>query len=120
MSKKYFILSDVHSYFNQMIDALNNSGFDKNNCEHIFVSLGDLLDRGPDPIKCLEFVNSLPEDRRILIRGNHEDLMEEAISRHRFYYHDFSNGTVDTAFQLTGAKNELDALKGMCEHYLYN
>ena len=64
-----------------MIDALNNSGFDRNNCEHIFVSLGDLLDRGPDPIKCLEFVNSLPEDRRILVRGNHEDLMEEMIAR---------------------------------------
>lgn len=100
MSKKYFILSDVHSYFNQMIDALNNSGFDKNNCEHIFVSLGDLLDRGPDPIKCLEFVNSLPEDRAILIKGNHETLLEDCLANKYFTKYDYSNGTMDTVMAL--------------------
>lgn len=100
MSKKYFIISDIHSYFNQMIDALNNAGFDKNNCEHIFVSLGDLLDRGPDPIKCLEFVNSLPEDRKILIKGNHETLLEDCLYNKYFTKYDFSNGTADTVVLL--------------------
>ena len=74
---KYFITADVHGYFSILESALNSAGFDRNNSEHFFVSLGDLLDRGPEPRECLQFVNSL--DRKILIRGNHEDLMEEIV-----------------------------------------
>ena len=71
----YFVVSDVHSFYNEMMYALVKAGFDKDNKNHIFVSLGDLLDRGPDAVKCLEFVNSLPVERKILIKGNHERLM---------------------------------------------
>ena len=77
--KKLFVVSDVHSFYTQLIKVLNEKGFDKNNPEHWFVSCGDLLDRGPESQQCLKFVNSL--ERKILIRGNHEDLMEDAINR---------------------------------------
>ena len=83
-----------------MIKALNERGFDGENQDHIFVSLGDLLDRGPDPIKCLEFVNNLPKNRKILIRGNHEDLMEEALERGEFWAHDIHNGTDITCLKI--------------------
>lgn len=43
MSRKYFIVADVHSYYDEMIKALTEAGFEKNNLDHIFVSLGDLL-----------------------------------------------------------------------------
>ena len=95
---KYFIVADVHSFYELMIEALNEAGFDKTNKEHIFVSLGDLLDRGNSPLQCLEFVNNLP--RKILIRGNHEDLIEEAIERKNFLNHDYHNGTVQTIIDL--------------------
>ena len=42
--KTYFIVADVHSFYDEMIKALNGAGFDVNNSMHIFVSLGDLLD----------------------------------------------------------------------------
>lgn len=100
--KKYFIVSDVHSFYNEMMSALDEAGFDVTNENHIFVSLGDLLDRGPDPIKCLEFVNNLPKDRKILIRGNHEDLIEELIERNEFWSHDDWNGTTGTCFKIFG------------------
>ena len=77
--KRYFVCADVHSYFDELIIALNKAGFDINNKEHIFVSCGDLLDRGNNSIECLDFVNNLPQDRKILIRGNHEDLLEDII-----------------------------------------
>ena len=99
---KYFITSDIHSFYNELRVALNEAGFDKNNKEHVFVSLGDLLDRGPDAIKCLKFVNSL--ERKILIRGNHEDLLEQAICRKEFLQHDLHNGTIDTCYQLINNK----------------
>ena len=93
---QYFIVADVHSFYNELITALNNAGW-KNEDNQCFVSLGDLCDRGPDTIKCLEFVNNLPDNRKILIRGNHEDLMEQAICRKLFKFHDIHNGTVKTA-----------------------
>jgi len=75
----YFCVSDVHSFYDEMIEALDNAGFDIENPNHIFISLGDLLDRGPKPKECLEFVNRLPKNRKILIKGNHERLMEQCI-----------------------------------------
>ena len=79
--KKYFIVADIHSFYTEMIKALEEKGWDINNPDHIFVSLGDLLDRGNEPMECLKFVNSIPRDRKILIRGNHEDLIEECLDR---------------------------------------
>ena len=95
---KFFVVADVHSFYNEMMKALQDMKFDRDNSDHVFVSLGDLMDRGPDSLKCLEFVNSLK--RKILIRGNHEDLIQDCIKRKQFLSHDYHNGTTETIFQL--------------------
>ena len=97
----YFCVADVHSFYDEMIEALEQSGFDINNDSHIFVSLGDLLDRGPKPEECLRFVNSLPEHRKILIKGNHEYLMMRCIRDKNFAWNDYHNKTVETVMKLT-------------------
>ena len=94
--KKLFCTSDVHSYFDELMIALNQAGFDINNEEHIFVCCGDLLDRGGFPTKCIKFVNNLPDNRKILIRGNHEVLADDVIHRGYFGWHDWHNGTAET------------------------
>lgn len=81
-----------------MIDALKDAGFDRKNKDHIFVRCGDLLDRGQEAAECLKYVNSL--DRKILIRGNHEDLMHDMLERGFPQEHDFGNGTYNTLLQL--------------------
>ena len=108
--KKLFVVSDVHSYYNEMIKALKDSGFDKEDPSHIFISCGDLLDRGPDAEKCLEFVNSLSEDRKVLIKGNHEQLLQDVIHRGYFLSHDYLNKTHETIYQLTGIHPEDNTL----------
>lgn len=100
MSKKYFVFSDVHSFYDELMIALNKAGFDKDNPEHCIISCGDLLDRGDKSINCLKFVNSIPDDRKILIRGNHEDLLVDAMERDDFRSHDYSNGTATTIVDL--------------------
>ena len=105
--KKYFVIGDVHSFCSEMKKALKEKGWDINNPDHIFVSLGDLLDRGNETIECLKFVNSIPRERKILIRGNHEDLLEECLDRGEFFYHDLHNGTIKTVMNLCGL-NEID------------
>ena len=64
---EYFIVADVHGFYNELEAALKDKGWTdaENQC---FVSLGDLCDRGKDTIKVLQFVNSLPTERKILIR----------------------------------------------------
>ena len=117
---KYFIVADVHGFYDQMTCALDAAGFDRDNPEHVFVSLGDAFDRGEQPREVLEFMLGLSKDRRILIRGNHEDLMEDAIARKYFLSYDVSNGTAHTACQLTGKVTGCDALDEMRHYSLYN
>ena len=100
--KRYFVVADVHGFYDEMMDALNKEGFEKDNPSHIFVSLGDLLDRGPKPQECLDFVNSLPDDRKILIMGNHEILMRQMIYGSSWpRYIDKKNGTWKSAVDIT-------------------
>lgn len=84
-----------------MMEALNKEGFDINNPDHIFVSAGDLFDRGDESREMLEFVNSIPQERKILIRGNHEVLMEQMLCDHWPRSIDKRNGTWKTACDLT-------------------
>lgn len=109
--KKLFIMSDIHGFYDEMMKVLNDRGFDINNNDHIFVSCGDLLDRGSQANKCLKFVNDLPEDRKILITGNHELLMDNILYRKRhFDTWDYSNGTVETIEQITGISQVYDGI----------
>lgn len=98
--KKLFCMADIHSFYELARDKLDEVGFDINNPDHIFVHCGDLLDRGPDSIKCLEMVNSIPDDRKILIYGNHEELMLDLIQRSFFMAHDVYNGTLQSVAQI--------------------
>lgn len=97
---KYFVVADVHGFYTKMMDALAAKGYDKDNPEHIIVSLGDVFDRGDEPYSMLMFFNSIPRDRKILIRGNHEDLLEDALVRHDFRPHDHHNETDKTVEML--------------------
>ncbi len=106
MAEKYFVVSDVHSFYDEMMTALNEAGFDRNNEDHIFVSCGDLFDRGPKGVECLRFVNELEQKRKILIRGNHEDLLEELLERGSFEWYDLHNRTDDTIRQFSVLLND--------------
>lgn len=93
---RYIVCSDIHGYYDVWMDALKKVKFDPKN--DFLVVLGDLLDRGNKPLQCLKFVNSLPN--KILIRGNHEDLIEDALKRGIFLPHDYHNGTASTITDL--------------------
>lgn len=102
--KKYFCTSDIHSYYTPLKIALDESGFDINNKDHILVVLGDCLDRGSETLEVYNFIKSIPQDRRILIRGNHELLYLELLEKDEPSRYDFSNGTVRTFCTIAGAQ----------------
>ena len=99
--KTYFVTADIHGFYDEFRAALKKAGFKVKDPDHILIVCGDLFDRGPDSPKLYKFIKSLPRSRRILIRGNHEELLRRAINRGYFYESDRSNGTVGTIMQFT-------------------
>lgn len=79
--KKYFISSDIHGQYLAIMKNLELNRFDMENPDHIFVSLGDHFDRGPQSDKVLELCLNLYEKGRFMgIRGNHDDMLIEYLS----------------------------------------
>ena len=99
---KYFLVSDIHSFYRELKTALKEKGYDKSNPEHTLVILGDCFDRGPESKQLLRFLRSIPEDRLILIKGNHEYLLLDLLEKYYPSRHDFSNGTVRTCCNIAG------------------
>ena len=113
--KKYFIVSDIHSFYTPLITALEKKGFDMNNPEHILVVLGDVFDRGYQSLEVYAFLTiALPEDRVILVRGNHELLYLDLLRKKFPDSYDFSNGTVRTFCQIARMEEQL-----LEPHYWY-
>lgn len=99
--KKYFITSDIHSFYALLIKELNRKGFEIENEDHILIVCGDIFDRGNESLKLYNFIKSIPKNRRILIRGNHEYLFIDLLSKDLPDYYDYTNGTVQTFKDLT-------------------
>lgn len=99
---KYFIVSDIHSYLTCLLTALKEKGYNKDNPNHCLIICGDLFDRGDKSVELYNWVRSIPKERRVLIRGNHEYLLRDLLNKKHPEEHDFSNGTVRTCCAFAG------------------
>lgn len=75
-----YAVGDIHGCFSKLVDVLNIIKFDPA-VDRLF-SVGDLVDRGPESEKALEWLTTLPWF--IACRGNHE---QDAIDASTGYYH---------------------------------
>ncbi|WP_321973214.1 metallophosphoesterase family protein [Paratractidigestivibacter sp.] len=65
-----YVFSDVHGHAAPLKRAIERTNPSK---DDVYYCLGDMIDRGPDPLGVIEHVRSLPNAH--VIMGNHEDLM---------------------------------------------
>ncbi len=103
---KYYVTADIHGFYSQFHQALEEKGFFSDTTPHKLIICGDLFDRGKEAKEIQQFVLDLmKKDEVILICGNHEDLMLDLLNKwDRFSFlenHHISNGTVNTVLQLT-------------------
>ena len=98
---KLFCVSDIHGFYDEFMQALNDAGFDEKNANHWLVVCGDLWDRGSQPVEVMRYLQGLP--RKVLVKGNHESLLQDLCERGYPGYHDYSNGTFDTVCEFGGA-----------------
>ena len=102
---KLYVCSDIHGYFDEFKKALDEMGFDPSNDEHLLVVCGDTTDRGSQPLEVISYLSKLiDENKCVVIKGNHEQLVIDCLNRKYPGSHDFSNGTFDTICDLGGAK----------------
>lgn len=103
---KLFCISDAHGFYNEMRKALDEAGFDPNNESHLLVSLGDNLDRGRQPRQVINYLMGLP--KKVLVKGNHEDLIMDCIAREYPQGYDWSNGTAQSIIDLAPSANTFE------------
>lgn len=105
---KFFVISDIHSFFDEMKKALDEAGFDPNNKDHWLIVCGDALDRGPKSQEVIDYLIGL--NQCILIKGNHDQLIMDLLDRKFPYNADYSNGTFRSVIDLApDAENFYDA-----------
>lgn len=110
-----YVVSDVHGFYSKLIETLTEAGFFSDPSARLIL-LGDLLDRGGEAVKTVEFMKSIADEGRLVyIRGNHEDLFVsclQEISQGEVFRvsapdsHHFSNGTWNTLLQLAEMDGE--------------
>ena len=78
-----YAISDIHSAYTPMKKALDEVGFEPGNKNHLLVVCGDLFDRMDESQQVLDYMMSVPN--KVLIKGNHEDLMREKSQYYQLY-----------------------------------
>lgn len=86
VGKDYFV-GDIHGCYEQLMEALEKIKFNPD--VDRLISVGDLVDRGPDSVKCL---NLLKETWFHAVFGNHEDMMIKSFRHEWSTYNYVQNG----------------------------
>ncbi len=92
--KKIFVVSDIHGHFTLLKEALEKAGFEKDNENHLLICCGDYFDRGSENVEVLKFFERLKH--KVLLRGNHEDLLLKLLQTGKVLPHNYINGTMKT------------------------
>ena len=89
-----WIIGDIHGMYNEFIELLEKVNFKPE--KDTLISLGDLVDRGPDSFKVVEHIISLPN--KICIRGNHDKWWEQYLKQgtHPIEFHHGADKTYNS------------------------
>lgn len=70
---KYFVFTDIHGCYNELINSLAKEGYDNNNPEHKLIFLGDAFDKNKDDYNMYLFLkNNINNNKLIWVLGNHD------------------------------------------------
>lgn len=92
--KNLFVVSDIHGHYTLLKESLDKVGFDNENENHILICCGDYFDRGNENFEVLKFFERFKH--KILLRGNHEDLLLKLLQTGKVLPHNYINGTLIT------------------------
>ncbi|EKM4698512.1 protein-serine/threonine phosphatase [Enterobacter roggenkampii] len=79
MWRHVWVVSDIHGCYQRLMDELKRRHF--NPYEDLLISVGDMIDRGPDSVKSLQLIN---EKWFRAVRGNHEQMALDSLDNNDF------------------------------------
>lgn len=82
-----FVVGDLHGSYTLLMNELDKRNFDP--AHDLLISVGDLVDRGAENVECLDLINQ-PWFRAV--RGNHEQMMLDALVNGGSFGHWMANG----------------------------
>ncbi|HFJ2986586.1 TPA: metallophosphoesterase [Klebsiella pneumoniae] len=85
--RRVLVCGDLHGCFTNLMNRLDEVGFDP--AQDLLISVGDLIDRGTENVECLDLINQ-PWFRAV--RGNHEQMMLDAVMSAGSILHWMQNG----------------------------
>lgn len=97
-----YVCSDIHSSFDYFKQMLKLISFSSNDTMYI---IGDILDKGPEPIKLVDFC--MEHDNIILLMGNHELMFLKAYTEMNQEHLWFANGGLYTCKQYENLSSNL-------------
>lgn len=69
------MVGDIHGCYNRLMTQLEELQFNRH--EDLLISVGDLIDRGPQSLECLDLIM---EKWFVCVRGNHEQMAIDALA----------------------------------------
>ena len=117
---RYFVVSDIHGHYDELIRELKSNGYDEDNKNHHLIVVGDMCDRGEQPVEVLEFIFSLhKKEKATVVLGNHDTFLLEFFEKNfsRAYFNIRYNGFDKTLSGLYGDKVTMDT--ELSEIYTY-
>lgn len=107
-------VGDIHGMYEKLIMLMEKIQFDPE--EDLLVFLGDYIDRGPDSVRCLQYVYDLKHahpDSVVCLLGNHEVMMSSYLMQKRVNFNtviaDYADSWLENGgFETLQQLNELD------------
>lgn len=85
--RRVLVCGDLHGCYTNLMIRLDAVGFDP--AQDLLISVGDLIDRGIENVECLDLINQLWFRA---VRGNHEQMMLDAVMGAGSILHWMQNG----------------------------
>ena len=102
---RYFVISDIHAHYDEMIRDLKKKRYNESDLNHHLIVIGDLFDRGPKAKETLEYIHRLHQMKRAtVIVGNHDYFLMEFFDKNykRVRFNILRNGFKETLKSLHG------------------
>lgn len=84
-----YVMSDIHGCYSEFMEMLNKIKFSDD--DELYI-LGDIFDRGPQPLKVLDYI--LERKNIVMLKGNHEKMFQDAIENEDYILWYFNGGYV--------------------------
>ncbi len=126
----FFAVSDIHGCFTQMIDALNEAGFNPMDDNHKLIVIGDAFDRGSENLILADYLVELDKlGKLIYVLGNHDLFLMDYVKGNvaGAIFNAQRNGMAKTVEQISGVKKQVSwfkwlemALAPLSKHPIFN